>query len=206
MQDKKPLVEFIVKRMAELGIKTQKNLSTLTGVSPATINRIFQGRDASGENVIKILNALSGDTVEKDHLTVSGTSSRPIPLISWIHAGNFAEAVDSWPEGMSGEGDPVFTHRPVGCRAFALRVVGDSMETRFKEGDIIVVDPDLGVSTGDPCVARVAGEVTFKIYYENGTEIRLKAKNPKYPDMVFPKDGAVDFCVVGKVVEMIPKI
>jgi SOS-response transcriptional repressor LexA len=209
-QEKNPFVEVIEKRMLKLGIRTQKALSEITGVSQATINRLFKGRGASIDNTYKILNALdlidvSG--VDQEQIAIPDLpDGRPIPVISWVMAGKFAEAVDCWPEGVSGEDEPVFSRRQLSARAFALRVVGESMETRYKEGDIIVVEPEIEVVTGDPCVAKVAGEVTFKIYYENGTEIRLKALNPKYPDMVFPKDGAVDFCVVGKVVELIPKI
>ncbi len=200
---------------------SQEKLSNLSGVSQGMISSIITGKKKPGydtqEKIIKALgvthaeffaNNLGGDqSIDPTPMPVPGAShGRPIPVISWVTAGKMAEAIDCWPEGVSGEDEPVFARREVSWRAFALRVKGDSMEPRYMAEDIIVVDPEIGVSTGDPCVAKVAGDVTFKIYYENGTEIRLKALNPKYPDMVFLKDGAVDFCVVGKVVELIAKI
>lgn len=199
----------------------QKKLSTRSGVSQPMISSIITGKKKPGydtqQALIKALGVTHeeffastlGDktSVDQVRLPVPGDPySKPIPVISWVAAGKLAEAVDCWPEGFSGEGDPVFARREVSWRAFALRVVGDSMEPRYLAGDIIVIDPDIEVQTGDPCVAKISGDVTFKVYYENGTEIRLKAMNPKYPDMVFPKEGPVDFRVVGKVVELIAKI
>jgi SOS-response transcriptional repressor LexA len=210
-------VEFFMKRAG----LTQKQLSALSGVSQGMISSIITGNKKPGfdtqQALIKALGVTHEDFfsskiegengVGKDVIPVTyEPHDRPVPIISWVQAGELAEAIDCWPEGVSGEGQPVLTRRKVSWKTFALKVVGDSMETRFKEGDIIVVDPEIEVQTGDYCIARVAGEVTFKIYYENGTEVRLKAMNPKYPDMVFPKDGAVDFRVVGKVVELIAKI
>lgn len=210
--------ERVKKRRKELGL-TQAELGELVGLKKAQISNIETGKRSTPSknsqlfakalqtSVAYLMGESDEPSVDPELLPVPGyPQSRPIPVISWVMAGKFAEAVDCWPEGVSGEDEPVFSRRHLSPRAFALRVVGESMETRYKEGDIIVVDPEIEVSTGDPCVAKVAGEVTFKIYYENGTEIRLKALNPKYPDMVFPKEGAVDFCVVGKVVELIAKI
>lgn len=80
------------------------------------------------------------------------------------------------------------------------------METRYKEGDIIIVDPSLDCENGTPCVVKLNEEVTFKIFKENDTEIRLIALNEKYPDMVISKNKPVDFKIIGKVVDMIPKL
>ena len=205
-------------RRKALGL-TQAALGEMVGLKKAQISNIESGKrstptkntqmfaKALQTSITYLLGESDEPNVDPDRLPVPGDPhSRPIPVISWVQAGELAEAVDCWPEGVSGEGEAVHARREVGWRAFALRVKGDSMEPRYLDGDVIVVDPDIGVDTGDPCVARVAGDVTFKIYYENGTEIRLKATNPKYPDMVFPKGGPVDFRVVGKVVELIAKI
>lgn len=57
-----------------------------------------------------------------------------------------------------------------------------------------------------PCVIKLNGEVTFKMFYENDTEIQLSSLNEKYPDIIIRKDSKVDFKVIGKVVDMIPKL
>jgi len=48
--------------------------------------------------------------------------------------------------------------------------VGDSMEPRYMEGDIIVVDPSLSCNSGCPCVVCLNGEVSFKIFKETEDE------------------------------------
>jgi len=52
---------------------------------------------------------------------------------------------------------------------FALRIVGNSMEPEFKEGDIVIIDPDVKPSPGDYVVARNdEEEATFKKYRPRG--------------------------------------
>lgn len=46
--------------------------------------------------------------------------------------------------------------------------------------------------------------ITFKMFYENETEIQLVSLNEKYPDIIMRKDSEVDFKVMCKVVDMIP--
>lgn len=128
----------------------------------------------------------------------------PIPTISWVQAGEFSEAVDVYPEGVSGEDDPVYSRKKVGPRAFALRIEGESMMPRFMPGDRIIVDPDLGCENGDLCVVKCNDEVTFKrVRFEHGNVV-LRPFNMKYPDITIRKETDVDFQIIGRVVDMIP--
>jgi SOS-response transcriptional repressor LexA len=129
---------------------------------------------------------------------------RPVPVISWVAAGGLAEAEDPWPMGYSGEGEPVATRKKVGPNAFALHIRGDSMMPRYMDGDIIVVDPSIEAVSGDPCVAKLNGEVTFKFLVLTEKEIRLRPMNDCHPDIVIPKSGNVEFHIIGKVVDHIP--
>ena len=53
--------------------------------------------------------------------------------------------------------------------SFLLRIKGDSMFDKFKEGDLILVDPDIRPTPGRFVVAINGGdEATFKQYYELG--------------------------------------
>ena len=69
-------------------------------------------------------------------------------------------------------------------QAFAARVVGDSMEPLYREGDIVVFTPNAAARSGDDCFVRFAedGGSTFKRFYED-TEgmLRLQPLNSKYP-------------------------
>lgn len=192
-------------------ILQQKGWSLVTlakemGVTPQAINSL----KTSGigiRSIKKLARALSVDEIQL--LAVNAPARRlphPIPVISWVHAGNFAEASDMHAIGVSGEGEPVHSVKTVGPHAFALRVEGDSMLPRYMPGDIIVVDPALVCDNESPCVVLLNGEATFKFFKETNEAIILMPMNDKYPEIVVRKDSKVDFRVVGKVVDLIPQI
>jgi len=71
--------------------------------------------------------------------------------------------------------------------AFAVRVVGDSMEPKFREGDIVVFSPDAEVSNGDDCFIRFTTphETTFKrVFFEPENKIRLQPRNENYSPII----------------------
>lgn len=78
--------------------------------------------------------------------------------------------------------------------AFAARVVGDSMEPEYREGDIVVFSPGRPLTDGDDCFARLADddESTFKrVYFETDGErerIRLQPINSRYAPRVFDRE------------------
>ncbi|MEM9065889.1 MAG: S24 family peptidase [Planctomycetota bacterium] len=79
--------------------------------------------------------------------------------------------------------------------AFAARVVGDSMEPDYREGDVVVFSPARSIASGDDCFARLEPdqESTFKrVYFETdnaGDElIRLQPVNNSYPPRVLPRE------------------
>ena len=76
-------------------------------------------------------------------------------------------------------------------QAFAARVVGDSMEPEFREGDIVVFSPNTQPRPGDDCFVRFDedGGTTFKRFYQdNKTTIRLQPRNNAYPAMTYPAE------------------
>ncbi len=71
--------------------------------------------------------------------------------------------------------------------AFAVRVVGDSMEPKYVDGDIVVFSPASNVKSGDDCFVRFTQphESTFKrIFFEEGDQVRLQPLNQKYPPTI----------------------
>jgi len=135
-------------------------------------------------------------------IPVPEKQQQAIPVISWVHAGEFAECEERWPLGVSGVEDPVFSYVKTGPHTFGLRVQGDSMLPRFIPGDIAIVDPAVRCDNGSPCVVSVNGEVSLKLFWDKETEIVLKSMNDKYPEITIKKDSKVDFRVIGKVVDI----
>ena len=77
---------------------------------------------------------------------------------------------------------------------FALRVSGNSMEPRFKSGDIVLVHQQNAVLFGDLGIFIADGEGYFKRFMGD----RLHSLNPEYPDI--PLRRFDDFFCCGKVV------
>ena len=180
---------------------TQQELAKRIGLSQSHLSLLEAGkRSLNFDQIEKIAKTFGMSIYEFFDEGINDRRYGPIPVISWVQAGKFDEAVESW------EGETVFSIKKVSPRAFALRVEGDSMEPRFMEGDIIIVDPALGCENGDYCVVWLNGEVTFKKLGKNEKEIRLIALNEKYPEMVIHKDKPVDFHIIGRVVDMLPKL
>lgn len=71
--------------------------------------------------------------------------------------------------------------------AFAVRVVGDSMEPKFSQGDIVVFSPAAEVANGDDCFVRFSQphESTFKrVFFEADGKVRLQPRNEMYPPTI----------------------
>ena len=76
--------------------------------------------------------------------------------------------------------------------AFAARVMGDSMEPKYTEGDLVVFAPSMTPNGGDDCFVRFAsdGSTTFKRFnLRPDGKVRLEPLNPSYPVEVYdPED------------------
>lgn len=107
-----------------------------------------------------------------------------LPLISWVQAGDWCEAVDIFEPGDAEEWIPFAANHS--DRSFALRVRGPSMLPKFQEGEIIVVDPSVSADSGRFVIAKKGGtnEATFKQLMIDGGETYLRALNPDWPEPI----------------------
>lgn len=98
---------------------------------------------------------------------------RRVPILSYVQAGNWREVCEQ-ATAFDGNVEYVTAGVDIGPCGFGLWVRGDSMSPEFKEGDLIVIDPDEAPRPGDYVVAsNGSNEATFKKYrargeYENG--------------------------------------
>lgn len=118
-------------------------------------------------------------------LTAQPSMSYRYPVISWVAAGDWAEAVEPFPPGFSDRYE-VSDYEAKGA-AFWLEVKGDSMTapsgTSIPEGMMILVDTDADASSGKLVVAKLtdSNEATFKKLIEDAGRRFLKPLNPEYP-------------------------
>jgi len=119
---------------------------------------------------------------------------REVPVINRVTAGYPSEFTDlGYPARVADE----YVRVPDldDADAFGARVVGDSMEPEYREGDVVVFSPKATVISGSDCFVRLEPdqETTFKrVYFEkdaSGHElIRLQPLNNAYPPVVVPRD------------------
>ncbi len=117
-----------------------------------------------------------------------------VPVINKVTAGYPADFTDmGYPARIADE----YIRTPDLCDpdAFAARVVGDSMEPNYREGDIVVFSPARKITDGMDCFVRLEPdhESTFKrIYFqkdEAGNElIRIQPINNAYPPITVPRE------------------
>lgn len=119
---------------------------------------------------------------------VAGPALRgQVPLISWVRAGSFCEAMDPFAPGDAERWmDCPVNHS---SSTFALRVRGDSMTAphgngrTYPEGCIIFVDPERrSPVNGERIVACLESthEVTFKVYKNEDGRQWLQPLNPSH--------------------------
>jgi|SRR5581483_5114722 len=185
---------------ASTELQTQQALARESGVAQSTIGRILRGRvTPQVDNLERIAAAfkmsfaklveISQEGVPPpeptDELRALARSTR-VPLISWVQAGSFVDALDNPPLSDREEWMPRPKHS--GARTFALRVRGESMEPIYQHGDIIFVDRDVVPEHGSDVVARIGdrGEVVFKRLVLEGESERpyLKPVNPNWPTRI----------------------
>lgn len=127
------------------------------------------------------------------------------PVVSWVTAGAWAEAVQPFPDGFSDRYE-VSDYKAKGP-AFWLEVKGDSMTSTtvpsVPEGSQILVDTEADVRPGKLVIAKLAGsnEATFKKLVEDGGVQYLKPLNPAYPTV----RCAEDCRIIGVVVRSLTK-
>lgn len=136
---------------------------------PRNLNRLLKKSDLDTKKGLKPLSA-----------------GLMIPVINKVSAGYPTDFNDlDYPVGIAD--DYVRCPDLHDPNAFAVRVVGDSMETKFHEGDIIVFSPAAEVHSGDDCFIRfeMPHETTFKrAFFERKNKIRLQPRNEKYPPTI----------------------
>lgn len=183
---------------------SQAALAEKVGVSTPNISRYESGKqNPEFEKIKDIADAL--DTRMSDLFLVAeginiktGPDLYKVPLISWVQAGNLKEVfINNDLENI----EYVETTYRARKYTYALRVVGDSMEPKFPEGSIIIVEPEEQAINKSFVIARQDGnKATFKQLIDDGDARYLKPMNERYPIIPLAPDSEI--CGVVKRMEM----
>lgn len=85
-----------------------------------------------------------------------------------------------------------------GSEAFALRVLGTSMEPEFNEGEIIIIEPGGLLKDGAYVLAQHEGDWIFRQLCKAGASWTLHALNPAFPDLALADLAAVRGVIIQK--------
>ena len=167
---------------------------------PVDIRQDYESKDAQNQRLRAIIRDIVqrktdpselDDIVKRDRLDISTDSaaiksSQVVPVINNVAAGYPVDFDDmGYPAG--------FADDYVRCpdlhdpNAFAVRVIGDSMEPKFQQGDIVIFSPAVEISNGDDCFVRftLPHETTFKqVFFEPDDKVRLQPRNHKHSPLI----------------------
>lgn len=178
-------------------------LISATGLSKGRISQLLSS-DPFGERAARELEQKLGLPERWLDQEVTNTEPAPsirrgVPLISWVQAGEWADAIAPFPPGEAEAWIPSL--KAHSAKAFALRVRGDSMTAphgrSYPEGCIIIVEPERRMPVnGARIVAKLEGsnDVTFKVYKEEDGRRWLQPLNPNHQPIREP------FKVLGTVI------
>lgn len=188
---------------------TLEDLAAEVGSDTGNLSRIETGKQGASEEMLRKIAVALGCRVAD--LFAAGEANvepvpigvRRIPLVSYVQAGLMSEAVDSYHLG--GAEEWLLTDLELAASAFALRIKGDSMLPDFKEGDVVIIDPELAPSPGDFVVAKNGeNEATFKKFRPRGLNehgehvVELVPLNEDYPSI---RSDSQPFRIIGTMVE-----
>lgn len=186
--------------MAELGIN-ESELARRTGIGQPVVHRICSGETDNPKvatlnpiaNFFAVsINQLIGtEPLPPDR--IPGTFNpdaqgwRQIPLLTW-------EQVGSWPnlaKKLAGPLSTISTDIALSQHAYALAVRDTTMEPRFPEGTILLVDPDLTPNSLDFAIIHTEDQTQSPIFRQiliGGTDIMLKPLNSDFKTSSFEKN------------------
>lgn len=194
---------------------TQKELATVLELDGSAVSRIEDGKRRVKRNELEHIAAAFGLQVEDLETARAGTTMRRtvggpgIPVINRAPAGN---VIDYEEYGVdSGQGFQYIDGLGVSdSLAFALIVVGDSMEPRIREGNFVIFSPldpeearpdQAPLKPGSVVFVRFATEsdhdgcTIARFFPEDAGRLRLQKDNPKYPPIVCRREDVRQLAV-----------
>ncbi|WP_095110538.1 LexA family transcriptional regulator [Pseudomonas sp. Irchel 3E20] len=200
---------------------TQAKLASVSGVEQPLISQLETGKNLQSAHLPKIAHACGVSAIwlsdnigpmamaskEEPNVSMASQPSQSFryPVISWVSAGSWAEAVEPYPVGISDRYE-LSEYNSKGP-AFWLEVKGDSMTspvgTSIAQGSLILVDTEVEATPGKLVVAKLpdSNEATFKKLVSDGGRLYLKPLNPAYRTEVFDENCRI----VGVVVQATQK-
>lgn len=196
------MFQTVLKQLREEHSLSQSKFAQKLGVAQSTVGMWESGKNKPEYGTLLKIAELFN--VSSDYLTGrsrSASDKKTIPVLGTVPAGIPIEAIEDVLDyeevtpDMARLGD-----------LFGLRVKGDSMEPRIKEGDVLIIHKQDAAETGDIVIAFVNGdcEATVKKYVRHDDGISLIPFNTAYAPKFFTKNEieTLPVRIIGKVIEL----
>ena len=177
--------------------ESMSQLARVLGKSVTQINDMLKGNKSFGDKIAReienSLGMVSGsldrsleEELGENKVDIFIQSSRRIPLITFVQAGSLTDNMDRIFDE--------YLDVDLGCsrESFGLRIRGESMLPEFREGDIVIIDPEICPRAGDFVVVRslkgLLPEAAFKQYAVTGIDshgreiFEARSLNPLFPN------------------------
>lgn len=185
-----------IKRLREEKGLSQRGLADLCGWgSQSRIgnyeNEIRSVSVDDAETIAKALGISAAELLFGDYYEGPYQPGDKYPLISWVSAGAWKEAVE--PYNLQQVSEWYESEARIEGAGFWLRVQGDSMTSpvglSIPEGTLVLFDTGREPKNGSMVIAKLvdANEATFKKLIIDSGQKYLKGLNPSYP--LIPIDG-----------------
>jgi SOS-response transcriptional repressor LexA len=168
----------------ELGFTSQSAISNILTTNPAQKPRKVSAQEA--HDIYRFLGLLNESQVQAGAIRV-------VPLIGFASAGSWGEAI-AHPLG-----NRPIAHREIGPKAFAVEIVGDSMDRLLPEGGWAVVDPDQrGLLNGRVyLIENEDFETTVKQYRSEPARFVPVSNNARHQEMLV---DTLNFRIIGRII------
>ena len=184
---------------------SQKDLAKKLHIAPNSLSQYENGnRRIDSELAKRVADYfhVSLDTVyDYNAPSRPASSGVQIPVLGEVRAGLPIEAVENIIDY-----EEISAELARSGEYFALRVVGDSMEPRIREGDVVIVRKQPDLESGEVGIVLVNGDsATVKKVVKHADGISLIAYNAaSYPPHFYTKKEitTLPVTIIGKVVEL----
>lgn len=203
----------LLKQLRTLNNETQADVAAFLKITRAAYTNIENGKREPDFDTLKKL--ASHYSVTTDYLlgrdepspeipAPSVPGSKWIPVLGYVRAGIPTEAVEDILDY-----EEISPQMAQHGEYFALKIKGDSMEPRIKDGDVVIVRKQDDADSGDVAVVIVNGDdATVKRIKKRPEGLMLIPNNPAYEPMFYSNEEIHSFpvTIVGKVVELRAKL
>lgn len=161
------------------GERAARNMEEKIGLPDGTLSR--PAFDAIEGEFVRIAGAIThAENVEGGPMAVKDGM---IPVVGMAKLGTdgYFEAMD-YPVG---HGDGYIRISSDDPNAYALKVVGNSMEPRIRSGEFVIIEPNKPYVAGDEVLVRtVSGQSMIKVFmYARDGMVRLLSVNDAHPPL-----------------------